>query len=160
MSEKETRPGEITEEDLKGYKQQAMPVTKGTLTWDRDLIFTGRTQRGYEIEYDAKIEWGCAPTESLLLSLAGCMGIDMVNLLQKMRVGVEAFKMDIAGERNQSPPQYFKRIDITLHITGKNLNVKKIDKAVSLSQERYCSVYNSLRKDLQVVVKYDLNPTD
>jgi putative redox protein len=159
MSEKDTH-AELTAEDLKGYKQGVAPVTKGTLTWDKDLIFTARTQRGYEIEYDAKIEWGCAPTESLLLSLAGCMGIDMMNLLQKMRVGVEAFKLDIMGERNPSPPQYFKRIEITLNITGKKLNVKKIEKAVSLSQERYCSVYHSLRKDLQVDVKYNLIPTD
>jgi putative redox protein len=73
-----------------------------------------------------------------------------------MRVEIEGFKITAVGERNPTPPQYFKAIEMTLHISGRNLDSKKIDRAVALSHEKYCSVYNSLRKDMDVRVKYVL----
>ena len=147
---------EVLAKSLIGYKEKVNPVVKATLTWDKDLIFVGRTNEGYEIEFDANVQWGCKPTDALLLSLAGCMGIDVLMFLQKMRVEISSFKIDSVGERNPTPPQYYKTIEMILHITGKNLDTKKIDRAVSLSQEKYCSVYNSLRKDMDVKVKYVL----
>jgi putative redox protein len=153
MSEK--TKDELTE-SLKGYKEGVAPVTKATLSWDRDLIFVGRTQQGYEIDFDAHVQWGCKPTDALLLSLAGCMGIDMVSFLQKMRMEIANFKIDIIGERNPTPPQYYKAVEMILHIAGKNLDPKKVERAIALSHEKYCSVYNSLRKDMDVKVKYIL----
>ncbi len=144
-------------ESLGGYKEKINPVTKATLTWDKELIFVGRTQEGYEIDYDAHVQWGCKPTDSLLLSLAGCMGIDTVMFLQKMKAKLVNFKIDIQGERNPSPPQFYKTIDIVLHIDGDNLTENKVNRAVSLSHEKYCSVYNSLRPDIVVNIKYVLN---
>ncbi len=148
------------EESLQGYKEKIIPLTKSTLTWRKDLTFVGTTPQGYEIEFDANAQEGCKPTEALLLSLAGCMGIDIVMILQKMRVAVRGFSMDLTGERNQAPPQYFKAIDMVLHIAGKNLDSKKVDRAVSLSHDKYCSVYNSLRKDMDVNVRYVLEERD
>ncbi len=142
------------EEQLKGYKEKVATITKGWLEWDKDLIFVGRTQRGYEIDFDAKVEWGCMPTESLLLSLAGCMAIDMVSFLQKMRCNLKSFKIDIEGERNPTPPQYYKAVKMTIRLSGDGLTEKKIQRAISLSQEKYCSVYNSLRPDMKVSVDY------
>jgi len=147
---------EQLEGSLKGYKEKINPNVKATLKWERELIFTGRTQEGYEIEYDAHVQWGCKPTDSLLLSLAGCMGIDVVMFLQKMKVELADFKINLVAERNPTPPQYFKKIDCALHIAGRNVDKRKVDRAVSLSQEKYCSVYNSLRKDIEVNVTYTL----
>ncbi len=153
-TEKEDLEGSLT-----GYKQKINLVSKATLTWDKELIFVGRTQEGYEIEFDAHVQWGCKPTDALLLSLASCMGIDVVMFLQKMKMDLENFKVDITGERNPTPPQYFKTVDIVLHLTGKKLNPKKVARAVSLSHEKYCSVYNSLRKDMDVKVSYNITDT-
>ncbi len=147
---------ESLDESLKGYKEKVAPIVKATLSWDRDLIFTGRTNEGYEIEFDANVQWGCKPTDALLLSLAGCMGIDVVMFLQKMRSEIAHFKMDIIGDRNQTPPQYFKAIEMILNIAGKNLDPQKVERAIALSHEKYCSVYNSLRKDINVKVRYIL----
>lgn len=142
------------EESLDAYKSKISQVNKGTLTWDKDLIFVGRTNRGYEIEFDAAQQWGCSPTESLLLSVAGCMGIDMVSFLKKMRCEIKSYKMDIVGERNPTPPQYYTAIEMIIAVTGAGLTAKKIERAISLSHEKYCSVYHSLRKDIQVKVDY------
>jgi len=138
------------EESLKGYKEKIPPVNKGMLTWEKELIFHGRTQRGEEIDYDASFQWGCSPTETLLMSVAGCLAIDMVSFLQKMRAAVTKFKIDYSGERNPTPPQYYKSMEMVIHICGENITQKKMERAISLSQEKYCSVYHSLRKDIDV----------
>jgi putative redox protein len=147
---------ETLEDSLTGYKEKIVPTTKAVLKWDKDLIFTGVTERGHEIEFDAENEWGCRPTDALLLSLAGCMGIDLVMFLQKMRLSPEGFKLELVGERNETPPQYFKSIEMVVHVKGKSVTPEKLERAIALSREKYCSVYNSLRKDLVLNVRYVL----
>lgn len=142
------------EETLDAYKAKISHVNKATLTWDKDLIFVGRTNRGYEIEFDAQQQWGCAPTETLLLSVAACMGIDMVSFLKKMKVEIRSYKMDIVGERNPTPPQYYTSMEMIISVTGTGLTARRLERAISLSQEKYCSVYHSLRKDLKMKVDY------
>jgi putative redox protein len=142
------------EEDLNAYKTKVSQVNKSTLTWDKDLIFIGRTNRGYEIEFDAQQQWGCSPTESLLLSVAGCMGIDMVSFLKKMKCEIKSYKMDIVGERNPTPPQYYTSMEMVISVKGAGLTAKKLERAISLSHEKYCSVYHSLRKDMKMKVDY------
>lgn len=146
MTDHKEDPGKLME----GYKQDVKPLVKATLVWDRDLVFTGTTPQGYEIEFDANAQWGCKPTESLLLSLAGCMGIDVVSILTRMRMPPLSFRVEIKGERNPTPPQYYKAVEMVLHIAA------KIERAIALSREKYCSVYNSLRPDLSLTVRYVL----
>ncbi len=149
--EKEIKELEVS---LNAYKTKVSQVNKATLTWDKDLIFVGRTSRGYEVEYDAQQQWGCSPTETLLLSVAGCMGIDMVSFLKKMKVEIKSYKMDILGERNATPPQYYTSMEMIISVTGTGLTDKKLERAISLSHEKYCSVYHTLRKDMKMKVDY------
>jgi putative redox protein len=148
---------DILEKSLEGYKGTILQTNKGSLVWDKDLIFNARTQMGYEVEFDARMQWGCSPTETLLMSLAGCLAIDVFSFLQKMRAEISTFKIDFSGDRNTTPPQYYKSIEMTIHITGKGITPKKVERAISLSQEKYCSVYHSLRKDIEVKVNYKIN---
>ena len=143
-------------EELQGYKAKITPTTKATLTWTRDLVFVGTTPQGYELEFDADAQWGCKPTEALLMSLGGCMAIDIVSILKKMRMEISHFRIDIAGERNPDPPQYFRKVEMVLHLAGRNIDARRIDRAIALSREKYCSVYNSLRPDLTLNVRYTL----
>lgn len=149
--EKETKD---LDEGLEGYKSKISQVNKATLTWDKELIFVGRTNRGYEVEYDAAQQWGCSPTETLLLSVAGCMAIDMVSFLKKMKCEIKSCKMDVVGERNPTPPQFYTSMELIIAITGANLTPNKIERAISLSHEKYCSVYHTLRKDMKMKVDY------
>ena len=146
--------------NLEGYKEKVRTAAKGFLFWEKDLLFKGMTQSGYEIEFDAAVQWGCMPTEALMLSLAGCMGIDAVSFLQKMKVDLHKFKIDIDGERNPTPPQYYTSMTMHLHITGKGIKEKHVERAISLSQEKYCSVYHSLRKDMVVKVGYTITDVE
>lgn len=146
--------------DLAGYKEKIPPFNKATLTLDKELIFVARTQRGYEVEYDPNLEWGCSPTETLLTSLMGCLAIDVVSFLRKMRAEITSFKITASGERNLTPPQYYKSIEMIIDIKGKGITPKKMDRVISLSQEKYCSVHHSLRKDIKVDVKYNITHED
>ena len=139
-------------EELEGYKAKITPLTKATLTWSRDLIFAGTTPQGYDLDFDADAQWGCKPTEALLLSLGGCMAVDIVSILKKMRMEITLFRIDLKGERNPDPPQYFTAVEMTLRLSGRNLDSRRIDRAIALSREKYCSVYNSLRPDLDLKI--------
>jgi len=147
-------------EDLGAYKTKITPSMKATLTWTRDLVFAGRTPQGYDLDFDADAQWGCKPTEALLLSLGGCMAIDIVSILKKMRVEIRRFRIDLAGERNPEPPQYFKSVEMVFHLSGKNLEPRRIDRAIALSRQTYCSVYNSLRSDLDLKISYVVEDED
>ena len=72
---------QTVDNELETYKAEILPVNKARLHLERDLYFIGTTQRGYEVEFDVKYEEGCSPTESLLLSVVGCLSIDIVHIL-------------------------------------------------------------------------------
>ena len=120
----------------------------------------GTTQRGYEVEYDVRYEEGCSPTETLLLSVAGCLSIDIVHILRKMRCEIADYEVEAEGERNLTPPQYYKSFCLMIRISGKGITAKKIDRAIALSRDKYCSVYRSLREDIDVNIKYEINAVD
>ena len=142
---------------LDGYKDEILPVNKARLTLQRDLYFLGMTQRGYEVEFDVKYEEGCSPTETLLLSIAGCLSIDIVHMLRKMRCDITQYEMEAEGARNLTPPQSYTSVDLKFNVSGEGITPKKIDRAIALSQDKYCSVYHSLRKDIKVNVTYEIN---
>jgi putative redox protein len=158
LAEEKTQELQETLEEA-GYKGKIDTLNKATIVLDEtegELIFAGRTQRGFEVDYDPNMQWGCSPTETLQLSLGGCMAIDVVMFLRKMRATVDEFKMEIAGERRPTPPQYYTSIDIKMTITGKGLNERRVDRAIALSQDKYCSVYHTMRPDLKVNVSYEI----
>lgn len=156
MPETQDETVQNVKDELKEYKKEILPVNKGRLTLQRDLYFMGMTQRGYEVEFDVKYEEGCSPTETLLLSVAGCLSIDVVHILRKMRCEVAHYEIEAAGTRNLIPPQYYKSFDFVIHISGTGITPKKIDRAIELSQKKYCSVYHSLRPDIEMNVKYEI----
>jgi len=136
-----------------GYKENVKNESRGILTWEKDLVFTARI-RGYAIDFDAEAKEGCIPTDSLLMSIPGCLAIDVVLFLKKMRAEIMRFEIETIGERNPVPPKYFTAVHLKIKIAGKGISPKKIDRAIALSQEKYCSVYHSLRKDMDIRVSY------
>lgn len=156
MNETEKSGGRGDAPDLDEYKEKILPVNKGRITLQRDLYFLGTTQRGYEVEYDVSYQEGCSPTETFLLSLAGCMSIDVVHILRKMRCEVSHYEMEVEGERNLVAPQFYKSFSMVIHISGKGITPARIERAISLSREKYCSVFHSIRKDIEVNVRYEI----
>lgn len=100
---------------------------------------------------------GPKPKPLLLVSLAGCTGMDIVSLLKKMRVKIYDLQIDVQGEPTEEHPVYYKKIKLTYSFKGPDLDHEKIEKAVRLSQERYCGVSYTLQQvaELDYQIKYN-----
>jgi putative redox protein len=85
------------------------------------------------------------------------MAIDVFYFLKKMRADIRSFKIDFTGVRKPDPPQYYKSIDLLIKVNGEGITPPKMDRAISLSHDKYCSVYNALRSDIEVTTSYKIN---
>lgn len=122
---------------------------KISMDWKGGLKFTGTSRFGHEITTDGSKkaggeEAGYQPTELMLFGLAGCTGIDVVLIAQKMKQEVNALIINIDAEQKDSHPKFVTRANIEYIFTGKNLDEAKLEQAIELSQERYCSVSNTM----------------
>lgn len=91
------------------------------------------------------------PMEMILFGLGGCTAVDVVSILEKMRVPVENIEIDIKTERADEHPKVYTKIEMTYHFYGKDLPQKKLDKAVSLSKNTYCSASAMLGKTAEII---------
>ena len=89
---------------------------------------------------------GPRPKGLSLVSLGGCTGMDVVSMLKKMRVEFDYFNVEVEGELTEEHPKYYHTITINYIFKGKNLPMEKLEKAVNLSQDRYCGVTAMLEK--------------
>lgn len=105
---------------------------------------------GYKIAMDADTEVGGKskgpkPKLLMMVALAGCTGMDIVSLLNKMRVEYESLNIIIEGDLTEEHPKHFTRMKVIYELKGENINNKKVQKAVDLSKEKYCGVNYSYK---------------
>lgn len=93
---------------------------------------------------------GPRPKPLLLAGLAGCTGMDVVSILKKMRVEVDNFSVTVEGDLTEEHPKQFSKMNVIYEFTGKDLPLEKLQKAVSLSEERYCGVSAMYRKAIEL----------
>ena len=125
------------------------------LDWTGEgLAFRGAAENGPELVYDSDAKIGPSPTQSLLGSMAACMGIDVVMILEKSRVPVTSLSVTVEGDRVQDAPRYFHTMRLTYHVSGPtDEDEAKLQRAVDLSRDKYCSVLHSLRPDLDLEIR-------
>lgn len=108
-------------------------------------------------------EAGTRPMELFLISLAGCTGMDVISLLDKMRVKYRNIELTVDSERAPEHPKIYTHIKLVYKIYGKNLEQfkDKIEKAIDLSQHKYCSVSEMIRRaDIKLEHTYELIEID
>lgn len=93
---------------------------------------------------------GPRPKPLMQLSVAGCTAMDIISILKKMKVEVDDFQVHVDGDFSEEHPVHYTNMHIIYEFTGKNLSMKKIEKAVSLSQDRYCGVSYSYKKAMEL----------
>ncbi|GAA0354994.1 OsmC family protein [Alkalibacterium iburiense] len=125
---------------------------KTTTTWEGNKTFIMKNEIGKELRMDAPTSKGgdgsgVSPMESVLGGLAGCMGIDINMVLRPYLDKLQKLEFETVGLRNEEPPMYFKAIETTIHVEG-DIPASRVWRAVSLSEEKYCSVAHSLNADL------------
>jgi len=93
---------------------------------------------------------GPRPKPLMLAALGGCTGMDVISILRKMRVEVDSFNVRVEGELTEEQPTHFNKMHVVYEFTGKNLPLDKLQKAVELSEERYCGVSAVYKKALEL----------
>lgn len=102
---------------------------------------------------------GTSPMELLLMSIAGCSGMNIVSILEKMQVKVNRFVTTVEGERSNDHPRVFKDIEVVYKFWGDALREDKLQRAVQLSIDKYCGVANMIDKAANLTYRIEINPT-
>lgn len=125
---------------------------KVSTEWQGNMAFTMTNPYDNQVKMDAREEAGgegagVSPMEAVLGGLAGCMGIDVLMVLKPYKDKIERIKFITDGERPEEPPRYFKNVQVTVELDG-DVPASRVWRAIKLSDEKYCSVANSLKAEL------------
>lgn len=133
-------------------------LRRARLAWTGEgLAFSGKTDDSAAIVLDGDSEKGPSPMEALLLSVAACMSIDIRLILEKSRVPLEGLVVEVEGERRGEVPKRYERIRMHFRFEGPGEEDRgRIERAISLSEEKYCSVTHTLRPDLEMETGWEL----
>lgn len=134
-----------------------MPTVTTQLTWNGELQFTGKNAKGLTTVMDGNTQAGASPMELLLEATGGCSAIDVVLILQKMRLNLTHLEVALDGTRNETEPKYYTSMTMRFDVWGEELSEDKVVRAINLSIGKYCSVFHSLRKDMQFGAVYRLH---
>jgi putative redox protein len=132
----------------------AKPPVTAELIWSGDLRFDAVSNR-VTVIVDGDSSAGPSPVQLLAISLAGCMSMDIVDILRKGRHTMTAFRSDIVGERAQEPPTRLLKVRLEFHVQGV-VPAQAVTRAIALSRDKYCSVWHSLRQDIELTTSFDI----
>lgn len=129
--------------------------------WAGNAAFVGQSSSGHKVVMDGPAEGGGRdlgprPMEMLLMGTGGCSSYDVVSILKKARQDVSACDVVISSERAESEPKVFTKIHIHFKISGTNLKEKQVERAVSLSAEKYCSASIMLGAMAEISHDYEI----
>lgn len=129
-----------------------------TTTWKGKMQFESTNPSGETFLINAASEHGgegagLRPKALMLSSLAGCSGLDVASLIEKMKLTVEDFKIETIANLTEEHPKIYDNVIIEYHFYGANLNEVKLQRAVDFSVEKYCGVMEMFRKFATIEVK-------
>ena len=130
--------------------------TRVELVWNGDLEFAARLSK-HTVVLDSDGAAGPSPVEMLAASLAGCMAIDLVHILQRGRHDLRSLRASLLADRATEAPRRFTAVTLHFAIEG-SVPRDAVARAVELSRTKYCSVWQSMRQDIDLQVTFDLAP--
>jgi putative redox protein len=130
------------------------PPAVADIQWQRDLVFHANSGTR-TLTMDGASKAGPSPVETLAFALAGCMATDVADILTKGRHQFRAMRAHFVGDRAQEDPHRFVRVNLHFTIEGA-LSNDAVDRAIALSRAKYCSVWHSMRQDIEFTVSFEL----
>ena len=129
--------------------------------WQNGLMFETELN-GHKLIMDAAessggTDKGPRPKPLMLIALAGCTGMDVISILQKMKVDVKKFRVWVEAQQTEEHPKHYAEMNVIYEFTGKDLPLDKLEKAITLSEERYCGVEAVYRKAMKVTHEIRVN---
>ena len=131
-----------------------MTVT-ARIAWVDNALFVGESGSGHTVTMDGSPDVGgrnlaARPMEMVLIGMGGCTAIDVVSMLKKQRQDIRDVVVELAAERAENPPKVFTQVKVIYRVRGKGLNRALVERAVSLSEEKYCSATAMVRQTATV----------
>jgi len=132
-----------------------------SVKWIDGMLMVGKSDSGHAVVMDGPPEiggenLGVRPMEMLLLGMAGCTMIDVVSTLKKMREDVVDCQTQVSADRSEEYPKVFTNIHVHFIVRGKKLNPSKVEKAIKLSAEKYCSASIMLGKTAVITHDFEI----
>ena len=128
-----------------------------TVKWISGKQFIGIDSTQHSVVLSTPDEGiGIKPSELLLIALASCSAVDVVEILAKKRMTLTHLEISSSAEQDQDPPWTFRKINLHYKIGGKNLTEKAVAQAIQLSEEKYCSVAATIRATAQIVTDFEI----
>ena len=134
---------------------------KCRVKWLDHMTFVGESGSGHAVVMDGAAEFGgrdlgIRPMEMLLLGVGGCTAFDVVSILKKSRQAIVDCEVMVDSDRAEEVPKVFTRIHIHFIVSGNNLDPAKVEKAVSLSADKYCSASKMLEKAAEITHDFEI----
>lgn len=134
---------------------------KARVTWSNRLTFSGTADSGFSVPLGANPsvggdDDGFRPMELLAVGLAGCTAMDVISILQKKRQSVTEFEVRVQAERADEHPRTFTNIQIEYLITGKHVEEAAVERAIELSETKYCPAQAMFKKVVPITSSYQI----
>ena len=130
-----------------------------TVKWIEGKQFIGIDSTNHSVVLSTPDEGiGIKPSELLLIALASCSSVDVVEILAKKRMTLTHLEISSSAEQDQDPPWTFRKIHMHYKIGGKNLTEKAVAQAIQLSEEKYCSVAATIRATAHITTDFEILP--
>jgi len=135
------------------------------VTCAEGLRFTGHADSGHDVVMDGAVGAGGAdsaarPSEMLLLSLAGCTGMDVLSILRKKRQSVSSLDVTVTGDQAEDYPALFRNLKVTYVVRGDSVDPEAVRRAIELSEEKYCSVGATLKAPVVITSDFEIVSAD
>jgi putative redox protein len=138
-------------------------MSEVTLDLLKNKTFVGTDSTGHAIVLSATNPpdgIGVKPSDLLLIGLAGCTAIDVVEILAKKRQPVEHLTIHVDGQQDADPPWAFRKIHIRYVLQGAQLQTPAVEQAIQLSEQKYCSVAATIRGVAQITTSFEIQPAE
>jgi putative redox protein len=128
--------------------------------WKQGLAFEGTAASGFKVKMDS-LEGGTgfSPMELVLVGLAGCTGMDVIDILRKKRQAVTGLEIRVTGLRAQEHPRKYTSIQIHYVVTGRQVDSEAVRRSVELSETKYCSVAATLSGSVPITTEFEVRET-
>ena len=133
-------------------------MAEAKVRWLSDHSFVGSDSGNHSVVMGSvdKELIGMKPSEMLLVALAGCSSYDVVSILEKRKIKLEKLEVHVTAEQDSEPPWTFNKIHLKYILAGDGLDSKQVEKAIELSEGKYCSVAATLKGKAEITWEYVL----
>lgn len=136
-------------------------MAQAVVKWLQNKQFVGIDSSRHSVVLSAQDDHngvGCKPSDMLLVALASCTAVDVVEILAKKRTPLTNLEIEVKGEQDSDPPWAFRKIHLSYCLQGSGLTPASVEQAIRLSEEKYCSVAATVRGVAEITWDYHLEP--